>query len=293
MELRQLEYFVAVAEEGSFTRAAERLHVAQPGVSAQVRRLEAELGEALLDRSGRTVRPTDVGAAVLPHARAALEAVAAVRRAVEERTGLLGGHVAVGIVGAGPAPCLPDLLAGFHRAHPAVRLTLDRVPRGPAGGPRSSPASSTSPSSPRSTRRRPGWRPTSSPTSRSSPRSPATTRSPGRATIGLADLGGHELIGLPPGAGLRTGLDTARARAGARPRIALEANDPPCSPSSPPAASAWRSCRSRSPGPGPRRRTPSPYGPRCAAGSSSRGRAGPWSPAARALIADARAILPP
>ncbi|HET9975344.1 MAG TPA: LysR family transcriptional regulator, partial [Streptosporangiaceae bacterium] len=53
MELHQLEYFVAVAEEASFTRAASRVHVAQPGVSAQVRRLESELGQRLLDRSGR------------------------------------------------------------------------------------------------------------------------------------------------------------------------------------------------------------------------------------------------
>ncbi|KOG56021.1 LysR family transcriptional regulator, partial [Streptomyces varsoviensis] len=75
MELRQLEYLVAVVEEASFTKAAARLHVAQPGVSAQVRQLERELGQSLLDRSGRTVRPTEAGAAVLPYARAALAAV--------------------------------------------------------------------------------------------------------------------------------------------------------------------------------------------------------------------------
>ena len=71
MELHQLEYFVAVAEEASFTRAASRVHVAQPGVSAQVRRLESEFGQQLLDRSGRSVRLTEVGSAVLPFARAA------------------------------------------------------------------------------------------------------------------------------------------------------------------------------------------------------------------------------
>ena len=75
MELRQLEYFVAVAEEANFTRAAERIHVAQPAVSAQIQRLERELGQTLLDRSRRAVRLTAAGEAVLPHARAALAAV--------------------------------------------------------------------------------------------------------------------------------------------------------------------------------------------------------------------------
>ncbi|WP_222126247.1 LysR family transcriptional regulator [Rothia kristinae] len=65
MELRQLRYFVTVVDEGSFTRAAERLFVAQPGVSAQIRRLEAELGQTLLDRSGPSVRPTSAGTALL------------------------------------------------------------------------------------------------------------------------------------------------------------------------------------------------------------------------------------
>src|SRR5919198_975170 len=100
MELRQLRYFVTVSQEASFTRAAAKLHVAQPGVSAQIRQLERELGHDLLDRSGRTVRPTEVGAAVLPYARAALEAVDGARLAVDELTGLVRGHVAVGMVTA-------------------------------------------------------------------------------------------------------------------------------------------------------------------------------------------------
>ncbi|MFJ7724033.1 LysR family transcriptional regulator, partial [Rhodococcus erythropolis] len=91
MELRQLEYFVTVVEEANFTRAAERLHVAQPGVSAQVKRLERELGQELLDRSGRTVRLTDAGRAVLPHAYAALAAVQSTRDAVDALNGLVRG----------------------------------------------------------------------------------------------------------------------------------------------------------------------------------------------------------
>src|SRR3954447_11941814 len=98
MQLRQLEYFIAVAEEGSFTRAAARVHVAQPGVSAQVRQLERELGEPLFDRSGRAVRLTEIGAAVLPFARAALEAVDGLRLAVDELAGLMRGRVAVGMI---------------------------------------------------------------------------------------------------------------------------------------------------------------------------------------------------
>jgi DNA-binding transcriptional LysR family regulator len=87
MELRQLEYLVAVAEEANFTRAASKVHVAQPGVSAQVRQLEHELGQPLFDRSGRRVRLTNVGVAVLPYARAALDAVARARLAVNELAG--------------------------------------------------------------------------------------------------------------------------------------------------------------------------------------------------------------
>src|SRR5690348_13561504 len=100
MELHQLEYFVAVAEEANFTRGAARVHVAQPGVSAQIRQLERELGEDLLDRSARAVRLTKVGAAVLPYARAALASADGARQVVAELAGLLRGHVAVGMLTA-------------------------------------------------------------------------------------------------------------------------------------------------------------------------------------------------
>ena len=126
MELRQLRYFVTVVDEAGFTRAAERLHLAQPGLSAQIRQLERELGQPLLDRTGRTVRPTEVGEAVLPFARAALAAVDGVRQTVQEYTGLLRGRIAVGLVPGTLAHAfdVAGLLADFHQAHPHVEVTL-------------------------------------------------------------------------------------------------------------------------------------------------------------------------
>src|SRR4051812_40147525 len=98
MELRQLEYFVAVAEEANFTRAAARVHISQSGVSAQIRTLETELGAALFDRSGRVARLTEAGAAALPYARAALEAAADLRQSIDDVQGLLRGQLVVGMV---------------------------------------------------------------------------------------------------------------------------------------------------------------------------------------------------
>src|SRR5947207_15742042 len=97
MELRQLEYFVAVAEEAHFTRAGQRLSIAHPAVSQQIRRLENELGERLFLREP-TVTLTEAGAALLPHARAALAHVAHGRKAIAALRGLLSGHLHVGLV---------------------------------------------------------------------------------------------------------------------------------------------------------------------------------------------------
>src|SRR3954452_19691508 len=96
MELRQLEYLVAVADEASFTRAAERLHVAQPGVSAQVRRLEAELGQELLDRSCRGVRVTHAGAPPPPPPPPPDGRAPSVRRAVVAHNGVVRARVGDG-----------------------------------------------------------------------------------------------------------------------------------------------------------------------------------------------------
>jgi DNA-binding transcriptional LysR family regulator len=124
MELRHLRYFVAIAEERSFSRAAERLWVAQPGLSSQIRRLEAELGITLFTRHTRGVDLTDAGELFLERARTALAAADdafAVGRDLE--AGIVGS-VRVGLAGEAPAAVTPGLLAAFGREHPNVELTV-------------------------------------------------------------------------------------------------------------------------------------------------------------------------
>src|SRR5450432_1442185 len=102
MELRQLEYFIAVAEEANFTRAAERVHISQSGVSAQVRQLERDLGATLIDRSGRTATLTAAGAAALEPARTALAADNSDRLIEGVRSGATDLAL-IGAAGSGPA----------------------------------------------------------------------------------------------------------------------------------------------------------------------------------------------
>jgi DNA-binding transcriptional LysR family regulator len=126
VELRQLATFVAVAEEGSFTRAADRLHVVQSAVSAGVRNLEKELGTTLFDRSTHSVKLTDSGRALLPEARATLAAAQAARDAVDEALGGLRGTVVLGTMQAPGmrAIDLAGVLAAFRAEHPSVEVKL-------------------------------------------------------------------------------------------------------------------------------------------------------------------------
>jgi DNA-binding transcriptional LysR family regulator len=126
VELRQLATFVAVAEEGSFTRAADRLHVVQSAVSAGVRNLEKELGAMLFDRSTHSVKLTDAGRALLPEARATLAAAQAARDAVDEVSGGLRGMVLLGTMQAQGmrAIDLAGVLAAFRAEHPAVGVSI-------------------------------------------------------------------------------------------------------------------------------------------------------------------------
>ncbi|HEV2343498.1 MAG TPA: LysR family transcriptional regulator [Actinocrinis sp.] len=124
MELRQLEHFVAVAQECHFTRAAKRLHIAQSGLSASIRSLERELGAPLFLRSTRQVQLTPAGQALLVEALRALAASNAAKDAVAAVQGLLRGSLSIGSLQCLHAVHLPTLLAGFLSAHPGLEIRL-------------------------------------------------------------------------------------------------------------------------------------------------------------------------
>lgn len=125
IQLHQLRYFVAVAETGSFTRAAEREGVTQPTLSEQILRLESKqhgLGRRLFDRLGRKVVLTDAGQALLAHAQAVLAAVSEATRAVLDSGE--GGRLRVGAIPTVAPFLLPPAVVTFRKAHPAVQLQL-------------------------------------------------------------------------------------------------------------------------------------------------------------------------
>ncbi len=126
MELRQLATFTAVAEEGSFTRAAGRLHVVQSAVSAGVRALERELGVTLFDRTTHRVELSDAGRVLLPEARRTLAAAAAARDAIDQLHGGLRGTVRLGVMLSqrAPAVSVPRLLAALRAEHPGIDVQL-------------------------------------------------------------------------------------------------------------------------------------------------------------------------
>ena len=124
MELRQLRYFVEIAEQASFTRAAETLSIAQPALTAQIHKLEAELGAALFIRSKRGITLTEVGRATLDAARTTLHAADATKRAAQLAAELDGAHVNLAYSRTFPIVQLSRIVRGFRRERPNVVLDL-------------------------------------------------------------------------------------------------------------------------------------------------------------------------
>ncbi|MGW7103416.1 LysR family transcriptional regulator [Streptomyces sp. NPDC054838] len=230
MEMHQLRYFAAVVEEGSFTGAAARLHVSQSGISTQVGKLERELGQRLLDRSGRRTRLTPAGEAVLPLARQALETLDAIAHTAAEFAEAVRGRVRLGMIRGCSIPGLLDVVAGLAASHPGVELSLheddsealrarvlarsldlaliafaDGAGNGAEGTDGLDVAVFLE--------------------------EPLTAVVPvghrlDRASLRLADLQAENVLCLPPGTGIRAAYDRSCERAGLRPKVAIEAGSP-------------------------------------------------------------------
>ncbi|MFE7627765.1 LysR family transcriptional regulator [Streptomyces sp. NPDC057509] len=224
MELRQLEHFVAVAEERHFTRAAERVAVSQSGLSASVRALEQELRTPLFSRTTRSVRLTEAGRALLVEAERTLAGVRAAKDAVAAVRGLLRGTLSVGVEQCVAGLRLPRLLAAFHGAHPHMDIRLRqegtaKLVDGVAGGRLDIAfAATVSPA---------GWRGELVPLAREPM---VLLCAPGHRLAaadraGWAELADEPFIDFHPDFGPRRAADAAFAAAGARRTVALEVTD--------------------------------------------------------------------
>jgi len=124
MEIHQLRYFVAVADEGSFSRAAAKVRVAQPSLSQQIRKLEAEVGQPLFDRLPRSVVLTEAGRCLIDYARQILASIGDARRSVDELKDEVSGRLAVGAIPTIAPYILPELVGKFQKHYPEVTLEI-------------------------------------------------------------------------------------------------------------------------------------------------------------------------
>jgi DNA-binding transcriptional LysR family regulator len=226
VELRHLEYFIAVAEERNFTRAAERLHVVQSGVSAVIKALERDLGAQLLERDSKRVELTDAGRALLPKARAALDAAQDARDAVGEVEGGLRGTLRIGTLISVALVDVPALLGAYHRRHPGVMIMLRAAPSGSEGlvaaladGSLDLAFVSLPSQAPAGIRVR---------ELASAPLDlvvPADHRLADREEVALADIAGEMFVDFPVGYGNRAVTDRAFASAGLHRQVSVEITD--------------------------------------------------------------------
>src|SRR5215471_9841304 len=124
MEIHQLRYFVAVVEEGSFSRAAAREHVAQPSLSQQIQKLEVDVGERLFDRLPRSIAVTEAGECLLPYVRKILVEIADARRCVEDLKHDVAGRLTVEALPTIAPYVLPTLIGRFRDRYPKVILEI-------------------------------------------------------------------------------------------------------------------------------------------------------------------------
>jgi DNA-binding transcriptional LysR family regulator len=226
VELRQFEYFLAVADNLSFTRAAKRLHVVQSGVSATIKALERELGAELFVRGPAGVALTPAGRELAPHARATIDAARAAKDAVAATRGAIRGTVTLGTLTSINVIDLPTLLADLYARHPGVLVQLRSARAGSAGLAQQlrdgdlDVALVVFPDGPPAdlhTRLVAAFQlllvvPLSHPLA-------------GRESVPMAELAGMSFVDGPPGYGNRAVVDRAFADAGVQRTIALEVAD--------------------------------------------------------------------
>ncbi|MFJ8164915.1 LysR family transcriptional regulator [Streptomyces sp. NPDC096136] len=224
MEIHQLRYFAAILDEGTFTAAARRLHVSQSGISTQVAKLESELGQQLLDRSGRRVRLTPAGEAVLPLAKNALATLEAIRHTAAEFSTAVRGRVRLGMITGCSIPPFLDTVADLGRTHPGIELSLheghsddlqtqvlsghlDLALIGYAGDAAPGLEASTVVDEPIA-----AFVPAGHPLD--------------RTELRLADLRGEKILSLSPGTGIRAAYEDSCRRIGLEPRVDIDASSP-------------------------------------------------------------------
>jgi DNA-binding transcriptional LysR family regulator len=228
MEFRQLEHFIAVAEESSFTRAAQRLRVVQSTLSVSVKALERELGARLLERTTHQVRLTDAGRALLTEARRALAAVDAARDAVAAVQGGVRGTVRVGIMNSLRLIDLATALTRYHRERPLVQI----VPRTAVGGSVELVSGVLDGTLDLAFTALPGPYPGGLEV-RPLAAEPLLLACPddhplaGRERVALAELDGEKFVDFPVGWGTRAIVDRAFEQAGVHREVAVEVSDVP------------------------------------------------------------------
>jgi DNA-binding transcriptional LysR family regulator len=226
--LRQLEYLVAVVDQGSFTRAAELLHVTQPALSHQIRTLERSAGGPLLERLPRSVRLTPTGRAMLPHARAALADAERARCAARQAAGLEVGELQIATLYSITLGVLPAALREWRRTRPNVGIRLfehrhtDELVDAMNAGEADLAVGPVPPNWPGVTR----TLGTEELVVVVATDDPAATGD----TVKLQDLADRSWVHYAPGHGLADVLDNACAQAGFEPRIAVRTEQTAAAP---------------------------------------------------------------
>ncbi len=225
MELRQLRYLVALADERHFTRAAAREHIAQPALSQQIRRLEAELGLTLVERTTRRVAMTHAGDLLVARARRMLAELDAAQAEIASLAGVHAGRLSVGALHTMGPVDLSVLLASFHRSHPAIELTVrEQSSEELAEMLRVDEIDLAFLSVTERIQSR-GLTLARLVTEELVAVLPRAHALAGNPSVRLADLAGEPFVSFRKGSRLRELLDWGAAEAGFEPRIALESNE--------------------------------------------------------------------